>query len=276
MYIIIGENFMEIIRSAISKQEMIDRYTTSYPKLVKAVVDCSRHVIALDAEWHADLEVLLLEDGALQEDLWGINLMPFAQPQDFIVYESLINIRPAQKNFSLEINDTGLRSQIRQIVSTLIDFDREYDLREPSVTYEPGIPASLLSGFGSPTKYPCFKHHKQLTMEKWRSFEAYKRVLMIANEFGRAKSLIPNSHTADIMDCYERAMELFHITIEAARLENLTPQLIDGLLRLRERTAKLYAEQKLDIQENSNIRDALIALEPDAYRLLHPDAAEAV
>jgi hypothetical protein len=260
---------MEIIRTPISRQDLIDRFTTSYPTVVKAVVDLGRGIIALDAEWHADLEVLLLEEGSKQENLWGINLMPLKRPEDFIIFESLINIRPAQKNFSLDITDANLQARIQEVVSRLILYDSGTGLREPVWPYEPEICAG--AGFGSPTRYPCFKHHKQLTIEKWLSFNAYKRVLMIANEFGRAKTLIQGNHHADVLDCYERALELFHITVEAASLENGSPEIVARLLRLRERTTKLYAERKLDKEENQSIRDELIALDPQAFRALHPD-----
>ena len=60
--------------------------------MCKAVVDIERNVCAVDAELHADLESLLLENGSLQENLWGVNLYPLKQKFDFIEYTSLINI----------------------------------------------------------------------------------------------------------------------------------------------------------------------------------------
>lgn len=262
---------MDIIRQRITSKELVERFTTSYPTLVKAVVDLGRQVMAVDAEWHADLEVLLLEDGSLQHDLWGINLMVHQRPEEFIIYESLINIRPGQKNFSMEITDDSLRLRITQIVDRLVDYHEPMSMHEDSAFYE----ASWQSGFGCPTIYPCFKHHKLLTLEKWRSFEPLKRPLMIANEFGRARSLISGGHINETMDCYERALELFHITIEAARQENAPFAQIAALLKLRERTARLLCEQLLDINENQNVRDALIAIDPIADRPLHSDAVAA-
>ena len=43
--------------------------------LAKPVV-VDRELMAVDAELHADLESLLLEDGSQQKLLWGINLYP--------------------------------------------------------------------------------------------------------------------------------------------------------------------------------------------------------
>ena len=55
---------------------------------VKAVVDIERGVLAVDAELHADLEAALLEDGAEQRHLWGVNLYPEAQPDDPLITAS--------------------------------------------------------------------------------------------------------------------------------------------------------------------------------------------
>jgi hypothetical protein len=269
---------MECIKHRITRQDLIDRYTTSYPFVVKVVVDIGRGIMAVDAAWHADLELLLLEDGSRQGDLWGINILPHEDPVDFIEYESLINIRPAQNNFGLEIADPAVRSLAKLVVDKLVDYGQGTTVREPAAAYGSASPGRTLSGFGCPTAYPCFKHHKQLTMEKWRSFEAYKRVLMIANEFGRAKAYLrierPNEMQG-LYDCYERALELFHITIEAGRLEGVSSDIIAGLLRLRERTAGLLVERKLDPEENQHIRDALIKLDPKGCTLFQPAATGA-
>ncbi|MBD3418770.1 MAG: hypothetical protein GF398_01505 [Chitinivibrionales bacterium] len=104
-------------------------------------------------------------------------------------------------------------------------------------------------------------------LEKWRSFEPYKRILMIANETGRAKALIEGGHVDDVMDCYERALELFEITLEAGRIENVSADILAGLRRLRERTAGLLSERKLDPRENNNIRESLIRLDSEAHNL---------
>jgi hypothetical protein len=94
---------------------------------------------------------------------------------------------------------------------------------------------------------------------------------MIANEFGRAKATISWKKPDYTMDCYERALELFHITIEAGLIENISSDIVVGLLRLRERTAKLLVERRLDPEENRRIRDELIRLDPDGYRLFQPE-----
>jgi len=113
---------MDIIRTRIIKQDIIDKYLTHFETASKAVIDVRRGVLALDAELHADLEAALLKDGSVQEDLWGINLYPHKPRADFIEYTSLINIRPHQGNKSMVVKDAGVRERISRLIDTLIDY----------------------------------------------------------------------------------------------------------------------------------------------------------
>jgi hypothetical protein len=259
---------MQVITARISRQELFEKYATEYQVMTKAVVDLARGSMAVDAEWHADLEALLLDDGSDQEDLWGINLMLTAPADSFIQYDSLINIRPAQQSFATTLTDPPLIQRIKAVVDSLVDYADGLSVREPAAEYEPG------EYVRPKTTYPCFAHHKKLTLEKWRAFEPYKRVIMISNEFGRAQGLVGRD-SVGLSACYERALELFHITIEAGRTEQRPRQLIHDLLRLRERTGRIYAGRIGDAEENGRLREECIALEPEAWRLTHPDAVEA-
>ncbi|MDP2691823.1 MAG: DUF5674 family protein [bacterium] len=89
-----------------------------FDTMVKAVVDIERGMVALDAELHADLEDLLLEAGSLQEYLWGVNIF-FDNPQK-IEFTSLINIRPAQNNRGMEVQDPKVKKIIEEIIFKLI------------------------------------------------------------------------------------------------------------------------------------------------------------
>ncbi len=112
---------MKIISSKITKKEIIEKYLTYFKTMTKAVVDIEKKIIALDAELHSDLEVCLLENSSKQESLWGINLYPYKDKNDFIEYTALINIRPHQNNRSMEIEDQAIKNKIEEIVYILID-----------------------------------------------------------------------------------------------------------------------------------------------------------
>ena len=88
--------------------------------LVKAVVDVETGVIALDAELHSDLEGILLQNGSLQKNLWGINLYPEIDGEEFLEFDSMINMRPSISNMSRGVEDEKIRSKIRQIVAKRI------------------------------------------------------------------------------------------------------------------------------------------------------------
>lgn len=89
-----------------------------YGNLVKGVVDLEKSLLVLDAEMHADEEAYLLEQGSRQQDLWGINLYPEKYNTDeFVEFDSMINIRPSQRNMSRGVEDAQLRKAIIDVVS---------------------------------------------------------------------------------------------------------------------------------------------------------------
>jgi len=89
-----------------------------YGSLVKAVADLEKGVIVVDAEMHADEEAYLLEKGSKQENLWGFNLYPAKFGTDeFVEFDSMINIRPRQKNFNRGIDDQQIRNKILRLVT---------------------------------------------------------------------------------------------------------------------------------------------------------------
>lgn len=91
-----------------------------YVNMVKAVVDIERGLVAIDAELHSDLESLLLQKGSKQKDLWGINLYPDATGDDFLEYDSMINLRPSQGNRSRGVESEPLRHKILTVVKNWV------------------------------------------------------------------------------------------------------------------------------------------------------------
>ena len=88
--------------------------------MIKCVADIRLDLLALDADLHADLEQMLLKNGSAQENLWGFNLWVEEAGEDFIEYDSLINIRSWQGNPSRDVLDLEVREKIRQIVEQFI------------------------------------------------------------------------------------------------------------------------------------------------------------
>jgi hypothetical protein len=80
------------------------------------VVDIERRIMAVGGELHSDEEAALLDDGSLQSDLWGINLYTSHSSDDWIEFDSMNNLRPAQRNRSRGVDDPSLRDRIRRVV----------------------------------------------------------------------------------------------------------------------------------------------------------------
>lgn len=89
--------------------------------LVKAVVDIHQGIMAIGGELHADEEVLLSEQhGSKREDVWGINLYPEKNGDEFIEFDSMINLKPQCDNRSRNVESQEVQKVIRDIVSKLI------------------------------------------------------------------------------------------------------------------------------------------------------------
>ena len=113
-------NSMTIIREPINISDIIEMASNRYGDMVKAVADVRRELVAVDSDLHSDLETLLLEDGSMQEDLWGYNIYPELEGEDFIEFDSLINIRPRQNNFSRNVEDVQIQKAIVEITNKYI------------------------------------------------------------------------------------------------------------------------------------------------------------
>ncbi len=111
---------MRIITEEITKGELAEIAGTRFGDVVKAVVDVERQVMAIDGDLHADEEALLIEQGSKQEDLWGVNLYPEQPGDDWIEFDSMINVRPSQGNRSRGVEDGTLREKIRSVVVKLV------------------------------------------------------------------------------------------------------------------------------------------------------------
>lgn len=111
---------MKIITSYITLSKIKQMAQKVFGDLVKAVVDIEKEIMAVDADLHADEEALLLENGSLQEDLWGINIYPSLPKEQMIEFDSMINLRPSFGNRSRGIDDPQVKNKIIQIVNKLI------------------------------------------------------------------------------------------------------------------------------------------------------------
>jgi hypothetical protein len=111
---------IKIIETQITKEELKKIAEEGFGDLVKAVVDIDKGIMAVGGELHADEEAALLESGSLQENLWGINLYPDKPNEDFIEFDSIINLRPAHRNRSRGVEDPSIQAKIKAIIKKLV------------------------------------------------------------------------------------------------------------------------------------------------------------
>jgi hypothetical protein len=111
---------ISIITEKIHLTEILEFSKENPEALIKAVVDIDKKIMAIGGDLHADEEVTLLEYGSLQQSLWGINLYPDKAADEWIEFDSMINIRPRQNNRSRDVEDPEIRKKIYQIVNNLI------------------------------------------------------------------------------------------------------------------------------------------------------------
>jgi len=111
-----------LVRDQVTLAGVARRAEEGFGEMVKAVVDVDRGWMALGGELHADEEQLLLEAGSAQAALWGINLYPARHPaEDWLEFDSMINVRPRQGNRSRGVEDAATRSAIAAALRKLVD-----------------------------------------------------------------------------------------------------------------------------------------------------------
>jgi hypothetical protein len=118
--IIIKEQ-MKIIDKKISRQELTELAEQMFGNFVKGVVDVDEELIALDAELHSDEESLLLDNGSVQKNLWGINIYIDKPVEERVEFDSVINLRPGMGNFSRGVEDLQIQKKITDIVNKLVE-----------------------------------------------------------------------------------------------------------------------------------------------------------
>ena len=109
-----------IIRDAVTRHELNDMAKQQFGDMVKAVVDVEQGIMAIGGELHSDEEALLLDQGSVQKNLWGINLYPERPLPEWIEFDSMINVRPSGGNRSRYVESAEIRNTIITIVNRLV------------------------------------------------------------------------------------------------------------------------------------------------------------
>ena len=112
---------MKLVDQSITNDQLKELSVKMFDGLVKAVVDIDREIMVVDAELHADQEEYLLQLGSVQTSLWGINIYPDeVGTENWIEFDSMINLRPSQENRSRGVENPQLREKIKAVVDKLV------------------------------------------------------------------------------------------------------------------------------------------------------------
>jgi|TARA_Y100000310_G_scaffold250477_1_gene256701 hypothetical protein len=112
---------VRIVKKPITIDELKHIAQEGYVDLVKVVVDIEQGIMAMGGELHADEEVSLMErEGSKREHTWGINLYPEKSGDEFIEFDSMINLKPAFGNRSRGVESSEVQAKIKAIVEKLI------------------------------------------------------------------------------------------------------------------------------------------------------------
>lgn len=111
---------IKVVANGISKEALRAMAELQFGDMVKAVVDVERGVMAVGGELHSDEEAVLLDQGSEQRHLWGINLYPDKQDDEWIEFDSMINVRPSGGNRSRHVESAVVREAVIAVVNKLV------------------------------------------------------------------------------------------------------------------------------------------------------------
>ena len=110
---------IRVVRDSISRDELTEIAKQQFGDMVKAVVDVEQSIMAIGGELHSDEEAMLLDQGSAQRHLWGINLYPDKPLDEWIIFDSMINVRPSGGNRSRYVESSEIREAVTRIVNRL-------------------------------------------------------------------------------------------------------------------------------------------------------------
>lgn len=112
---------IEIVKKPVSRKYFKKFLDRPFKDVVKFVVDVKKEIIAFGGELHSDAQELLINNGSNAKDLWGGNLFFSEDEKKYIIeYSSLINIKPSQNNFAMDIEDKKTRMRIEKVLKKII------------------------------------------------------------------------------------------------------------------------------------------------------------
>lgn len=112
---------MKIVKDKIKIEELKKMAKEMFGNLVKAVVDVEKGMMAVNGELHSDEQELLIENGSKIKNLWGINIYPEMKDENWIEFDSVINLKPHFGNKIRGVDNPKIKGKITEIVNKLVE-----------------------------------------------------------------------------------------------------------------------------------------------------------
>ena len=107
---------IKIIDKKITEIELREIAKDFYTDMIKGVVDIDQGILVMGGEYHMDANMVIIENGSKQQNIWGFNWYFDRTGDERIEYISLINIRPAQGNRTMEVQDASLCNAMKIVI----------------------------------------------------------------------------------------------------------------------------------------------------------------
>ncbi len=111
----------KIVKDNITLDELRSLAREQYGDLIKAVVDTELGIMGVGGELHVDIQSLLIEkEHARGDTTWGINLYLEKTGDEFIEFDSMVNLKPSLGNMTRGVGNKDIRDKIKEIVGRLV------------------------------------------------------------------------------------------------------------------------------------------------------------
>ena len=111
---------MKIVKDKIGIAELKEMSKKMFGGLIKAMVDIEKEIMAVDAPMHADLlEFLIEKENSEPKNLWGINIYSEKSGNDFIEFDSIMNLKPDLGNKTRGVESEEIKKRVKQLKDIL-------------------------------------------------------------------------------------------------------------------------------------------------------------
>src|SRR3989344_8207618 len=111
----------KIVKDNVSRAELAVLAHEQYGDIIKAVVDVAQGIMGVGGELHVDIQSILIEKEHSRGDMtWGINLYLDKTGDEFVEFDSMVNLKPASGNRTRGVENEAIRAKIQAIVHKIV------------------------------------------------------------------------------------------------------------------------------------------------------------